>query len=175
MPLSLQPTSLDRVRDTFINVLFAKERAAKLFYDRLFTLAPETRALFRDDLEEQGRMFVEALSRIVTGLDRLENMIPELQALAGRHVCYCVEERHYAIVGKALLHMVYELSDPAFDVDTQIAWAEAYGLISKAMIEASHFERPQSGDSEYFTVRSATVKSRPQLSGSDPASPAPIQ
>jgi hemoglobin-like flavoprotein len=137
MPLRIKPSSLDRVRDTFVDVLFAKERAASLFYNHLFVLAPETRALFRSDLEEQGRMFVEALSRIVTGLDRLEVMLPELEALAVRHVGYGVEERHYAVVGAALLHMVRELSHPKFDADTENAWFEAYGLVSAAMLKAT--------------------------------------
>ena len=105
MAVSTNPTSLDLIRDTFVDVMFAKERAATLFYEKLFYLAPETRALFRSDLEEQGRMFVEALAKIVTGPDRLESLLPELKALAVRHVRYGVVEGHYAIVRSALLHM----------------------------------------------------------------------
>ena len=114
----MTPSSLDRVRDSFVNVLFAKERAATLFYNELFALAPETRALFRGDLAEQGRVLIEALSRIVVGLDRVDLMLPDLTALAVRHVGYGVEERHYAVVGAALLHMIRELSRPDFDAET---------------------------------------------------------
>lgn len=140
MPVSMNPRSLELIRNTFVDVVFARERAARLFYDRLFHLAPETRTLFRSDLEEQGRMFVDALAKIVTGLDRLESMLPELKALAVRHVRYGVEERHYAIVGSALLHMVRELARPRFDTDTERAWSEAYAVVSGAMIEASRRE-----------------------------------
>jgi hemoglobin-like flavoprotein len=140
MAVSMNPASLDLIRDTFVDVMFAKERAATLFYNRLFYLAPETRTLFRSDLEEQGRMFVEALAKIVTGLDRLESLLPELKALAVRHVRYGVEERHYAIVGSALLHMAQELAWPMFNTGTEQAWSEAYAVVSGAMIEASRPE-----------------------------------
>ena len=140
----MTPSSLDRVRDSFVNGLFARERAARLFYDELFALAPETRVPFRDDLDEQGRMLIEALCRIVTGLDRAELMLPDLTALAVRHVRYGVEERHYAVVGAALLYMIRELSGAAFGTETEQAWCEAYGLVSGAMIAAARLECPPS-------------------------------
>jgi nitric oxide dioxygenase len=131
----MNPYQVDLIRDSFVQMLVDSERTARIFYDRLFELAPETRPLFRNDMAEQGRLLVDALARIVTGLSRLEAMLPALRKLAKGHVAYGVEERHYALVGDALLHVVaiYGGPNPA----TIEAWMVAYDRVAGAMIEAS--------------------------------------
>jgi nitric oxide dioxygenase len=133
----MNPNQIDLVRDSFVQILVDPERAARLFYDRLFELAPDTRALFRNDLAEQGRQLIESLGWIVTGLSRLEAMLPAVRKLAQRHVGYGVEDRHYAIVGRALLHMVTVHGGASVDAAIQGAWTMAYALVSDAMIDAS--------------------------------------
>ena len=133
----MNPNRVDLIRDSFVQMLVEPERTARLFYDRLFELAPETRLLFKNDMAEQGRQLVEALARIVTGLSRLEAMLPVLRQLAERHVGYGVEERHYTIAGDALLHVVAVYGGPNIDPATFDAWAVAYELVAGTMIEAS--------------------------------------
>jgi nitric oxide dioxygenase len=118
-------------------MLVEPERTARIFYDRLFELAPETRPLFRNDMAEQGRLLVDALARIVTGLSRLEAMLPALRKLAEGHVSYGVEERHYAIAGDALLHVVAVYGGANMNPITVEAWTVAYQLVAGTMIEAS--------------------------------------
>lgn len=137
----MNPNQIDLVRDSFVQILVDPERAARIFYDRLFELAPETRALFRNDMVDQGRQLIEALGWIVTGLSRLEAMLPALRKLAQRHVGYGVEDRHYAIVGRALLHMVTVHGGGSVDAVTERAWTIAYALVSDAMIDASREAR----------------------------------
>lgn len=133
----MNPNHVDLIRDSFVQMLVEPERTARLFYDRLFDLAPETRPLFRNDMTEQGRLLVDALARIVTGLSRLEAMLPGLRKLAEGHVRYGVQERHYAIAGDALLHVVAIYGGPNIDPATLEAWAVAYDLVAGTMIEAS--------------------------------------
>jgi hemoglobin-like flavoprotein len=133
----MHPNQLELVRDSFVQILVDPERAAALFYGRLFELAPDTRPLFRHDMTEQGRRLIEALAWIVTGLSQLDVMLPSLRKLAERHVGYGVEDRHYAIVGRALLHMVTVHGGPRVDAATRQAWTMAYALVSDAMIDAS--------------------------------------
>ena len=137
----MDPRQVDLIRDSFVRVLLAPERAASLFYDRLFELEPDTRPLFRRDMADQGIRLVDALARIVTALTRFEEVRPELCRLAARHVGYGVQDYHYAVAGKALLHMVSELSDGALDPATRNAWLMAYAVVSDAMIDASREAR----------------------------------
>jgi nitric oxide dioxygenase len=134
----MNPNHVDLIRDSFVQMLVEPERTARIFYDRLFELAPETRPLFRNDMAEQGRLLVDALARIVTGLSRLEAMLPALRKLAEGHVGYGVEERHYAIAGDALLHVVAVYGGANMDPTTLEAWTVAYQLVAGTMIEASN-------------------------------------
>ncbi len=132
----MDPNQINRVRDSFVQILLDPDPAARLFYDRLFELAPDTRPLFRNDMTEQGRQLIEALAKIVTGLSSLDAMLPGLCKLAERHVGYGVEDRHYAIVGDALVHMVTVHGGPAIDSATVQAWKTAYALVADVMIAA---------------------------------------
>ena len=134
---AMNPRHVDLVRDSFVQVLVDSERAAHIFYDRLFELAPDTRPMFRKDMAEQGRLLIDALARIVTGLSRLDAMLPSLRKLAERHVGYGVEHRHYAVAGEALVHMIKVHGGPAVDAQTIEAWKVAYALVADAMIAAT--------------------------------------
>ncbi len=126
-----------RVQDSFLDVLPIPDTAAAAFYDRLFQAAPETRRLFKSDMREQGRKLVMTLAAVVDGLDRLHAILPVARELAIRHVRYGVVDRHYALVGSALIETLRALLGPKFDRETEAAWGAAYTLLSDAMIAAT--------------------------------------
>lgn len=129
---------IDQIRDTFVHVLFDPERAARLFYGRLFELSPDTRALFERDMDEQGRVLIRSLATIVTGLARFEAMVPMLNDLAIRHVGYGVKRRHYATVGIAIIEMLTAVCKDDFDASSRAAWLEAYKQIADTMIAVAY-------------------------------------
>ena len=113
------------------------EVAAALFYDRLFDLDPALRPLFKGDMKEQGHKLMQTLSIVVTGLSRLETILPAVQDLGRRHVHYGVQDAHYDTVGAALLWTLEQGLGEAFTPDVADAWATAYGLLAGAMKEAA--------------------------------------
>ena len=133
----MTPRQIELVRDNFVHVLFAPNRAASLFYDRLFEIDPATRAMFTGDMEGQGRALISALATIVTGLARFDAMQPNLHALALRHLGYGVRDHHYDSVGIALFHMVSEIEGADVVPELEAAWREAYSRIATTMIEAT--------------------------------------
>jgi len=134
----MDANQVNLIRDSFVQILLDSDAAARLFYDRLFELAPDTRPLFQNDMAEQGRHLISALAKIVTGLSSLDVMLPGLCKLAERHVDYGVEDRHYAVAGNALLHMVTAHGGLAIDSVTVQAWKTAYALLADVMIAASN-------------------------------------
>src|SRR5829696_6685663 len=75
-----------------------------LFYNRLFELAPEVKPMFsRTTVSEQSKKLLAMLGYVISKLDKLEDIIAEVAKLAQRHVNYGVQERHYTVVGEALL------------------------------------------------------------------------
>jgi len=77
--------------------------AAALLYDRLFSVAPDVRPLFADDMAEQKRKLMQMLSAVVDSLDDLETIVSEVQALGRRRAGYGAKPEHYDLVGECLL------------------------------------------------------------------------
>ena len=91
------------IQQSFNQVTPIADTAAQLFYDRLFEIDPGLKSMFPEDLTEQGEKLMAMLSTAVDGLDNLEQLQPELEALAIRHVDYGVKPADYAPVGEALI------------------------------------------------------------------------
>lgn len=125
------------VQSSFAAVLPHTDVVAAGFYARLFALAPETRALFRHDMTDQGRKLFLTLATVVDALDALDRVLPVAEALAVRHVGYGALDRHYAIVGEALVGALAETLGDRFDADTRAAWIHAYTLLSDHMRAAA--------------------------------------
>jgi len=118
--------------------------AALLFYDRLFELDPSLRALFRGSLEDQADKLAQALTVVVTNVDRQEQIKGAIEALGRRHAGYGVRDQHYTTVGEALLWTLEQGLGEAFTSDVRDAWAAAYSWISFTMRRAAEMASPTS-------------------------------
>ena len=139
-PGATEQRDAEIVRATWAKVAPHRRVAAAVFYARLFRLAPETRALFGPDIENQGRKLLDTLSFIVAHLDDVEPLRHEAGALARRHVGYGVTAEQYDILGESLLWMLEHILGPAFDEATREAWSTACDGLSGMMIAAAHGE-----------------------------------
>jgi len=72
----------------------------------------------------------------VRGLDRLDQIVPAVEALGRRHTGYGVRSQDFETVGTALLDTLEEGLGAAFTSETRDAWAAAYGLLAGVMQEA---------------------------------------
>ena len=133
----MTPEQIALVQESFKKVVPIKEAAAGLFYDRLFTLDPSLRSLFKGDMEEQGRKLMAMFATAVGGLTRLESIVPAVEALGQRHGEYGVQPIHYGTVGEALLWTLEQGLGEAFTDDVKDAWVAAYGILSSTMIAAA--------------------------------------
>ena len=115
-----------------------KQTLASLFYTRLFTLAPGVRPLFSNRLSLQEAKFTQMLESLLTGLDRLDNLVPVLWESGRHHKLYGAEDAHYTVVGEALLWALEQkLGSECLTEEVQAAWKEFYSLISLIMQEAT--------------------------------------
>ena len=64
------------IQDSFAKVVPISDAAAKIFYDRLFDIAPEVKPLFRENMAEQGRKLMQMLGAVVNGLRELDEIVP---------------------------------------------------------------------------------------------------
>jgi nitric oxide dioxygenase len=116
-----------------------------MFYDRLFELAPQVRAMFPADMTEQRRKLMATLAVVVNGLSNLESILPAASALAVRHVAYGAKAEHYPVVGSALLWTLEQGMGDAWTKEVADAWTAAYGRLSGYMIEQA-YGRPQAAE-----------------------------
>lgn len=109
-------------------------KAASLFYSNLFEADPSLKALFKGNMEDQGKKLMQMIGTAVEKLNDLENLIPVLQSLAQRHASYGVKEAHYHTVGESLLKTLEQGLGEAFTPQVKSAWIEVYSVIAETMI-----------------------------------------
>lgn len=128
---------IDLVKASFEKIEPVSETVAALFYGRLFELDPGLRHLFKGDMNEQGRKLMQMIGLAVKGLDRLDQLIPAVQALGARHTVYGVKEHHYETVALALLWTLEKGLGADFTDQTKEAWTEVYGILAQTMKNSS--------------------------------------
>ncbi|MCB1514784.1 MAG: hemin receptor [Hyphomicrobiaceae bacterium] len=136
----MTPDQIELVQSSFAKMAPLGDDAGRIFYGRLFNIAPEVKRLFHGDLEEQAGKLMHMLGIVVANLKDLDTLLPTAQTLAKRHVDYGVEPQHYALVGEALLWTLGDALGESFNEQTQTAWKAAYGELSAQMISAAYDE-----------------------------------
>jgi hemoglobin-like flavoprotein len=133
----MTPEQVAMVQESFKKVVPIAGTAADLFYDRLFTIAPDVRPLFPDDLKEQKKKLIAMLATAVTNLHQAEKIIPAVQELGKRHVGYGVTAKHYEPVGAALLWTLEQGLGADFTPPLKEAWTETYVTLAGVMQNAA--------------------------------------
>jgi hemoglobin-like flavoprotein len=125
------------IQDTWAEVVPNADRAATLFYQRLFDIDPTTRPLFQvTDMAQQRKKLLQVLSVAVSSLDNLGALRKTVEDLGRRHAGYGVKDAHYDSVGVALLWMLEQGLGSAWTPEAAAAWTEVYGLLSGIMRQA---------------------------------------
>ena len=133
----MTPESKTLVKDSWTLVEPIADTAAAMFYGRLFELDPSLRPMFRGDLHEQGKKLMQMITVVVRGLDRLDQLVPAIEALGARHAGYGVRDEHYDTVAAALLWTLEQGLGAAFTAPVKAAWVEAYTLLATVMKRAA--------------------------------------
>ena len=134
----MTPEQVTLVKVSWEQVKPISETAAELFYGRLFELDPSLKPLFKtDDMKEQGRKLMATIGVAVSSLERLDEILPTVQALGNKHAHqYNIPDSSYETVGQALLWTLGKGLGDAFTDDTREAWTLTYTTLADVMIAA---------------------------------------
>jgi hemoglobin-like flavoprotein len=135
--MSMTPRQVDLVQSTFCIVQPMAATAAELFYKKLFEIEPTVAALFKGDIKQQGRNFMQVLAVAVGGLSNMSTLVPTVQQLGLRHATYGVQAEHYDSVRQALLWALALVLQDAYTDEVRSAWATAYAMLAGVMKEAA--------------------------------------
>jgi hemoglobin-like flavoprotein len=114
------------VQQSFEKVAAIGVPAAEVFYAELFAIDPSLQPMFSNDMGEQQKKLMSALTLVIRSLDNPEKIIPPVQRLAVKHLDYGVLPEHYTFVGNALLlpfkHLRAAPTHPAWRTQQRYAW-----------------------------------------------------
>ncbi|WP_269582452.1 globin domain-containing protein [Roseibium sp. Sym1] len=126
---------IEQVRATRQVLIRDAQQTGALFYETLFALRPELRALFPDDLSDQNRKFATTLAVISDSARDMDSLKPVLESLARRHLAYSVKPQDYELVGTALQQAFVRMGL----TDEQVAsWTSIYKVVSEYMIATAY-------------------------------------
>ena len=133
----MTPEQAQIIKLTFAQVMRERDTVGRMFYDRLFSIAPEVKPLFRGDIAEQSRKLMDTLALAVGMLRDMPTLVITLEGLARRHVGYGVRDEYYDKVGEALLWTLEKGLGDAFTAQVREAWTALYVAVAKIMREAA--------------------------------------
>lgn len=133
----MTPDQIALIQGSADVLLSVGDRVVARFYDRLFELAPETRAMFPDDLARQKAKLVETLAVLVVHLGDRAMFTGHLRRLGRHHVAYGVEAAHYGPAAEALLDSLQGVLGSRFTPEMRAAWTVLYGEIAASMLDGA--------------------------------------
>ena len=126
-----------RLRESFARVTMHGDELPLFFYSDLFIKHPELRELFPVSMAAQRGHLVDALAKIVSQVDRVDDLTAFLQGLGRDHRKFGAVAEHYEAVGVSLLAMLEHFSGPAWTPELAADWKAAYELIGSVMTAAA--------------------------------------
>ncbi len=127
-----------RLRESFARVAMHGDELPLFFYSDLFLKHPEVRDMFPVSMATQRGHLVDALVKIVSQVDSVNDLTAFLQGLGRDHRRFGAIADHYDAVGDSLLATLEHFSGPAWTPELAADWQSAYDLISSVMTAAAH-------------------------------------
>ena len=134
----MESKTIELVQGTFEQVVPIADKAAEIFYSKLFEKDPSLKPMFKGDMKDQGAKLMSMIGTAVNGLNDLGALVPAVQNLGKGHVGYGVEDKHYDTVGAALLETLDAGLGDAFTPEVKDAWTEVYTVLATTMKDAAN-------------------------------------
>ena len=129
----MTPEQVTMVQASFEKVAPIADKAADIFYDRLFEISPDVRPLFPADMSRQKEVLMQTIGTAVQNLHQVETILPVVKELGVKHVGYGVKDEHYDTVGAALLFTLEKGLGDDWNDDLKDAWTETYETVAGVM------------------------------------------
>ena len=135
------PDPLLLVQATWKSIVGQGSRFVDCFYNRLFSVAPELRALFSGDMSTQSVMLTQMLETVIYATDRPEHLALGLVSLGRRHAGYGVRLEHYQTVRDALLYAIRSCLKERYTPEVAQAWENTLDALLDLMKKGAQTDR----------------------------------
>lgn len=161
----MTPHQARLVADSFARLESRLPELGAAVYDRLFHMAPETRAMFKGDMARQHQKLVAVLVEFVKLRRRSQHflpvtdhgseaVVPGVRHLRSCHVANGVKGEHYALMRRAILNSVAAMLGGEFDETAAEAWAAAFDMLAETI------QKPDSATAEEVKLLSSMFARR---------------
>lgn len=134
MDLPLSPQQRALVKRTFTHIAPNHDIVARLFYDKLFEIAPELQQMFTHSMDLQRAKVMQMLAALVAAMDDPAHFTHMARELGKRHIDYGVMKDQYTLVGQALMWALEEACPDVMNAAALDAWSAAYATMTDAAI-----------------------------------------
>jgi hemoglobin-like flavoprotein len=149
----MTPEQARIVADSFSQLESRLPELGAAVYDRIFSAAPETRAMFKGDMTEQHKKLVNVIVEFVKLRRRSQHflpvtgtagsaVVPGLNRLRSGHTAAGVRNEHYALMRRAILNSLGAMLGDRFDNKVADAWGAAFDMLAETM------QKPESATPE---------------------------
>jgi hemoglobin-like flavoprotein len=133
----VDPAHQELIRASFAKVAIMPEVTAALFYERLFTVNPSFRPLFKNDMRIQGIKLMTMVTMVVYNLHQPGETLSAIRNLGQRHVGYGVKPTDYDAVADALSWAFEQVLEEDFTPEVRNAWSICYQQLACEMKSAA--------------------------------------
>jgi len=125
---------INLIKASWASVIPIAEEAGGIFYERLFSVAPELRQMFSIDITAQAKKLTDMITYVVLNLDKLYEILHDIKELGAKHKAYGTKPEHYQIVGECLIWTLKKGLGDDWNEELENAWATAYNVLADGMI-----------------------------------------
>jgi hemoglobin-like flavoprotein len=141
----MTPKQIRAVHQSFAKIEPIAKKVGESFYNKLFSLAPDTRKLFPEDMSKQHAAYMNVVAQLVnlhlrslitlpvTQAENAEAAMPEMRKLGKDHKAWGVIPAHFGLMRRCLMEAISEILGDDFTPELQEAWAAAYDVMSRVM------------------------------------------
>lgn len=133
----MTPEQKALVKSTWRSVSLFSDRAADIFYDKLFELDGSLRVIFKNDLGEQKRKLIQSLGFVVSNLNSPATLLPVMQHFGRRHTIYGAQPTLVASASEAFLFMLKQGLGSQFTSEVQGAWSALLQYLLNIILDAA--------------------------------------
>ena len=127
---------IELVEKSFEKIRQNKEDFALTFYDQLFIESPQLKPLFEQtNIPKQSEKLYGSLVLLVENIRNPEVLQSVLGPLGEKHKGYGAIEKHYPLVGSALIHTLAKYIDDEWTPAVEKAWVTTYGAVVDMMLK----------------------------------------
>ncbi|MBQ0795394.1 globin domain-containing protein [Zhongshania sp.] len=112
---------------------------AKVFYARLFQLAPDLRNLFNCTDNSKDRKLINMLCTTVHSLGNMDGLKVVAHNMGQRYSEQGVSDRHYDFFIQAMLETLEMALGDDFSGDGKAAWVSMLAMVKETLLEASSY------------------------------------